>query len=288
MNNTAIKIMHVSNLVKRSSFKNFLSLFLLLLLSLVLLVVNTGCGDKQIISARKNESVAIDGKNLEWKQGGTFIASANATLYVCNDSTGLYLSLVSPGGALLQRIVATGLTVWLDPQTAAGRVLGIHYPVGLMSGMPPEMDPESSAPQEKMKERVQNNRAEFEILNEDKEVVERKRLTDADGFEVQIGDDSASYVYEMKIPIAKSQINRYTLVPDSSGVIRLGLETGELGFPMMGPPPGGMPPMEGGGGMPPPPDGGGPPPGGMPPGMRAGASGKTVYLDCWYAIKLQR
>lgn len=265
MNNTAIKIMHVSNLVKRSSFKNFLSLFLLLLLSLVLLVVNTGCGDKQIISARKNESVAIDGKNLEWKQGGTFIASANATLYVCNDSTGLYLSLVSPGGALLQRIVATGLTVWLDPQTAAGRVLGIHYPVGLMSGMPPEMDPESSAPQEKMKERVQNNRAEFEILNEDKEVVERKRLTDADGFEVQIGDDSASYVYEMKIPIAKSQINRYTLVPDSSGVIRLGLETGELGFPMMGPPPGGM-----------------------PPGMRAGASGKTVYLDCWYAIKLQR
>jgi hypothetical protein len=102
--------------------------------------------------------------------------------------------------------------------------------------------------------------------------------------QLAIGEDTNLFVYEMRIPIGKKNENSYTIVPDSSGYIRLGLETGELDFPMMGPPPGGMPPPDGGGGGMPPPDGGG----GPPPGMRPGGMGKIVYLDCWFRVKLQR
>jgi hypothetical protein len=292
------KFMHVTGV---------LGLGLLMLLACAAL---QGCGSTVDVASNWSDSaVVIDGKTDEWSSSLSPMKDIPVLLGMRNDQDYLYLCLASSDWDFRRQMMGAGMTIWFEPKS--GDRIGIHYPLG-MSGMgmglggrfgppggemPPGAYPEGGPPDAggpepgmgtgrtgNMPEIVK----ELEILGPGKDDVDRMPVVQATGIEVKIGQSEGSMVYELKIPLQKTQNHPYAIASNLGSKVDISFETGKLTRPAGGPGAGGMsggrvPGGGGPGGMGPGPggmgptggDGGGPPGGAMPGsgGMGGGRRG---------------
>jgi hypothetical protein len=268
----------------------------------VLLVAATlqGCGSSvELASNWSNSAVVIDGKADEWSSSLMPIKDSPVMLGMRNDQDYLYLCLKSSDRQLRQQMMVAGMIVWFEPK--GGDQIGIHYPLGMTGGIPsgigpaegglpgdepPFGGPPDAGPPEQgfgegrngiMPELVK----ELEVLGPGKNDVKRMSLLETPGIEVGLGQSGGILVYELKIPLKKSEKHPYALASSPGSTVDVNFETGKLTRPSglsggmpgggggpRGGGPGGMGP--GGGG----PGGGGPPSGGMPGDMGGGRRGR--------------
>jgi hypothetical protein len=275
-----------------------------------------GCGSTvDLASDWSNSAVVIDGKADEWLSLNP-VKDTPIQLGFRNDPENLYLCLQSSDRQFRQQLMGLGMTVWFEPK--GGDKIGIHYPLGI--GMAPGgsyggpggkiQDGEGSESQSNrgrsgqgMGEGAAGNAPEIvkelEILGPGKNDVDRMPIVQAQGIEVRIGQSQEMVVYELKIPLKKTDKHPYALASNPGSIVGVTFETAKFtrpqgspgetsggpsgggtgGYPRggdtggMGPPPGGMGPIGGGGddgGQP-----GGMPGGGMGGGRRGGRGGES-------------
>jgi hypothetical protein len=261
----------------------------------------SGCGSKPLEMSSKwcDREVIIDGKNLEWDGGITYLDDPNVAIGQFNDDKYLYLQLSSWDMEIVRHVMGSGFTVWFDPKGGKEKVIGIHYPIGHEGKGPPkgmELEKGEMGESRDLLSIMESQMQELEILSgEDTEPV-RLSISEAEtlGIGVSIGFNQRTLVYEMKMSLIRDANHPFGVGVDplkmSEGeqikTIGVGIETSELDMPEfkegMGEPPGGGEGMSGGmsGGPP----GGGPPSGGGKPG--GGPKSKPASLNFWFLLSL--
>jgi hypothetical protein len=250
------------------------------------LVSFCGCKNPEVTSLWLDRAIVIDGSDAEWENSKLYIEEANLSLGLFNDADNLYLCLVTAERRTQRRIMGQGFTVWFDAKGGKDKSFGIHFPLGRMERMPNERPPSEDSealpesesiepdtpdkqrgnpgigPDESLFDRVQT---EMEILGPGKEDRLKLPLDGKEGIEVKTGFANERLVYELKVPLVRSEKTPYAVGVGSVNSVSIGFETSEFNKSRMR-----MPGRQGGHGAPP---GGGMDEGGMDGGSGGGGFG---------------
>jgi len=218
-----------SSTVSRSLFIRLFLLFLLV-----------GCGGSpELESKRRDREIVIDGQLDDWAGAVSYMEKENVAIGIFNDDEFLYLCLSSGEPKVRNQIMMRGMTLWLDAQGGKNKNFGIRFPLGMMESMGSEFrmltrGRESVPDQDlqKLEENFATSLAEIEILGPDKEDKRRLARKATTGIEVDAKLASGTLVYEIKIPLAKSDRYPYA-IGTADKIIGVGVETPEVNMEEM-------------------------------------------------------
>jgi hypothetical protein len=227
----------------------------IILLALALMLA--GCRTFTTFSTESrplDHQVIVDGKTEDW-QGDLFVAEGERIeLGFLNDRENLYVCLLTTDNFVRAQILMQGLTVWFDPKGGTNKVFGIKFPVGLPPGerkMPLGDNPEGPDLENLPKVPM----TEMEIIRSEKEPIQKLNVAEAQGIEVKVVPSSGLIVYELKIPLVKTEQHPIAVGAEPGKTIGIGFETPKFDPSQMprrrvgGIPGGGRPPMGGGAGQ---------------------------------------
>jgi hypothetical protein len=200
-----------------------------------------------------DHQVIVDGKTEDW-QGDLFVAEGERIeLGFLNDRENLYVCLLTTDNFVRAQILTQGLTVWFDPKGKTDKIFGIRFPVGLPPAerkMPLANNPEGPDLENLPKVPM----TEMEIIRTEKEPPQKLNVAEAQGIEVKVVPSSGLIVYELKIPLIKTEQHPIAVGAEPGTTIGIGFETQKFDLSQMprrrgGIPGGGRPPMGGGPGQ---------------------------------------
>ena len=213
--------------VKTNSGKFKYILFTIILVS----IVASGCGEVEFTSRWRNREICSDGIDTEWDGARFLVDKKKVKLGFFNDEKYLYIYFSTPDKIIKHKIIARGLTVWFDPDGGTDKNFGIHFPLGRhavgeprMERVPPDCNED---PQEMSKESPE----EMEIhMPGDDEDIRKVLLADAGemGISPGISESEGILIYELVIPLTKSELHRYAVTNGKKGIIGVGFETGKF------------------------------------------------------------
>jgi hypothetical protein len=197
-----------------------------------------------------DRQVIVDGKTDDWR-GDLFVAEGERIeLGFLNDRENLYVCLLTTDNFVRAQILMQGLTVWFDPQGKTNKVFGIKFPVGLPPGerkIPLGENPEGPDLENLPKVPM----TEMEIIRSEKEPPQKLNVAEAQGIEVKVVPSSGLIVYELKIPLVKTEQHPIAVGVEPGKTVGIGFETPKFDPSQMprrrvgGIPGGGRPPMGG-------------------------------------------
>ena len=257
----------MKNTIRRISHSPAAILFILLL--------SVNCRGSKLDSEWKNRDISIDGMQLDWENALTNLPDDKVNIGVMNDDDYLYICLVPLDETIIRQVMGRGFTVWVEADGDKKSKLGIHYPIGFHGegrGNFRDRQMGEIVDREEFRKMAENSLKDFQIITADKKDTTTLSVDKTTGLEVRIGTRNERMVYEMRIPLQKTDESSYAINAEPGAKVKLQFETGEFKRPSGGHRPGGFggPPEGGigGGGMPP--DGGGGMGGERPGGMRGG------------------
>jgi len=275
-----------------------------------------GCSSAvPLTSDWKKSEIVIDGKQDEWQGSLYDLKKVNVTIGVRNDAENLYLCFISYDQNVGRQIMSGGFTVWFDPSGGTDEHYGIKFPVGRPKGSRPQMPDKNSGGgnnpptdfgsgdnlppmpgndnsaslnyggnDDKMASMLLTAQRELQFLGPEEKDVQLATTLELKTIKVQLGISQKAFVYELQVPLQKTNDFPFTLAPtDKKNILGIGFETDDNSSGGMGGPgggPGGPPPGGGPGGPPP---GGGP--GGPPPGGGKGFK-SSEPIEVWTQITL--
>jgi hypothetical protein len=245
-----------------------------------------GCNELEIESAWRDREITIDGDATDWRGLTTYVEEGNIAVGVANDEDDLFVCLHSPTREVAGQIVLRGLTVWFDPDGGSEKRFGVRCPMG--TGELPEFGDERmdrNSMREMIVEMVDEAARRIELLGPDNLVYGTFAAGDIQGLEVALGYTDGRVVYELRLPLERTDERPYALGVDWEKKVGVSFVTPEVDMEAigdaMGESMGDRPPGGGGRG------GGGMPGGGMPRGMRGGMP-EPVELKCKAVLALPR
>lgn len=209
---------------------NYLRTAVFLLFTTLLL---QGCKEIEMTSQWKQENIEIDGRDMEWSGSFKVIEGQKAVISARHDSTHLYLVFKTMDNQVMQKIISSGLTVWIDPSGDEKKSFGIHYPIGMMDWNKSQMyDPADwVTPEEREKKLQAKSRimlGEMEIITSDGRSQHSVSIYNPYGIEIALNDTSGALIYEMKIPINSPESSIYSYSLTGGTKLSIGIETGEM------------------------------------------------------------
>ncbi len=218
-----------------------------------LVLVISGCGGETLRSEPPPAGIRIDGDPSEWAGRMVSEKKPEGSLGVANDGRYLYLCLASTDPTVPRRILGSGLTVWFDPKGGGDHVLGIRYPVGLAGerGGPPPGDAAGDAPEgfggyggspadsgdthrERVRRRMEDMMEALEVVTADGPLRQTVEGAAAEGILARAGWIDSTFVYELRVPLARSGAIPFAVGAEPGTTIGLGLETAAPRHPRFG------------------------------------------------------
>ncbi len=92
---------------------------------------------RNVTSAYQEQAVKVDASLEEWGDRLTFDPKSKLFYGVRHDTESLYLALRTRDPVVQRKIMAFGLTVWIDTSAQRVKDLGIRYPVPKKENLPP-------------------------------------------------------------------------------------------------------------------------------------------------------
>ncbi len=200
-------------------------------LSFIILISSTGlgCGSSlKLDSQWRDRVISVDGKHQEWQESMNFIEKENVALGFFNDEDYLYVSMTTANRDIQRQFMAMGFTIWFDPNGGKKKEFGILFPVGMMEMGLMTRGRGQNQNIETLREHFKKSLRDLEIFmpGEDKPV--RMAVTDATGIEVNVSDSYEQLVYEIKVPLHKSDIHPYAIAAKTDKPIGIGFETAQI------------------------------------------------------------
>jgi len=278
-----------------------------------------GCNELELKSAWRDREIVIDGDATDWRGLTTYVEEGNIAVGVTNDAEDVFVCLHSPTSDVAGQIIMRGLTVWFDPEGGLDETFGIHCPMGggqmpmgggqiprgggrmsMGEGQMPERgsseatdrgakrDPREN--KDMIVEMVDEAANRVELLGPDGAVYGTFAPGDIEGLEIALGYADDRIIYELKLPLEKTEGRLYALGVNWEKKVGIRFVTAEIDMDAMreemGESMGDRPPGGGGGpgggpgaGRRRDPGGGMPGGGGGPPGSQGSASG-SIELKC--------
>ncbi len=188
------------------------------------------CKQVELASGWAADGVDVDGVSDEWIGATTYFEKQDVTVGLLNDDEFLYVSLVT-SGPVGRLAMATGLTVWFDPDGGKDEWYGIRFPV------PPEPSERSSNGRgggrsgggRSASSRSLDRLREVELVGPGDLNRRRLPLPVRGGLEVAIRNNGPTFVYELKVALARNDDYRMGLGVEPGSEIGVGLMTGIVG-----------------------------------------------------------
>jgi len=199
-----------------------------ILLLLTFMYAGCGSGKLELNSDWRDREITVDGKNTDWLGAMLFFEEDNVSVGLLNDENFLYICMIAEDQFIRSQVMRQGFTLWFDPDGGKEKTFGIRYPLGmkasdLLSGMRRD---EQSMERPRQAPRMQMN--ELEILGPGKDEMKKMRIEEAKGIEIDIEFSSGMLVYELKVPLIKSEQHPYAIGAEAGSSIGIGLETAKM------------------------------------------------------------
>ena len=195
------------------------------------------CKQVELASGWAVGGIEVDGVDDEWIDATTYFEEQEVTIGLVNDAEFLYVSLVS-SGAVGRQAMATGLTVWVDPDGGTDEWYGIRFPVppepagrrgGGRGGRGGDGRPGGrggrsgggGSPLERLRE--------VEVVGPGELNRRRLPLPVTGGLAVAVRNSGPTFVYELKVALPRDDDHRMGLGVEPGSEIGVGFETGSLG-----------------------------------------------------------
>ncbi len=203
--------MHINPLKVSYTFPVSIILFLSLL---------GGCGMEDVQSTWRSRAIVIDGKNTEWDGLLKPLGEKGSTVGFVNDSTFVYLVLVTSNHDLQRQVFRRGIIVWFDRGGGKDKKFGIQYP--LAGGGP--MGERLNAQEYPVLRTPGSMSDEVELFEGDQGHT-RMTLAQTGGIEVRFSMTNDTLVYEMKVPIYDDGHHPFAIGTSPGVHIGVGIET---------------------------------------------------------------
>ncbi|MFQ5822882.1 MAG: hypothetical protein ACE5JB_02380 [bacterium] len=203
----------------------------------LLAAFSMGCSSKLKLNSNwRQQEITVDGEQTEWQDTMTFIEKKNVSIGVANDTEFVYVCMTSTDHQLLRQIMATGFTLWFDPEGGKEKTFGIRFPIGMIeSGLMMmqrwSRDRDQETNLESMREKFEQSLTKIEVIWPEKN--ERLRFNNAStlpGIEakVKLSDAADLLVYEIKVPLVQTEQHRFAIGTEAGKQLGIGFETAEL------------------------------------------------------------
>jgi len=215
--------------------KNIAKKTLLMLFSISLIGFLMGCGMEEIKSSwYEGSSTNEDTKfNPVWRTDPHLIVKDEVAVNVMNNNDMLFLRFTTHDCVIQRQILISGLTIWLDGEGNKRKIFGIHYPTGAtvshfkqpLHGHHDGDEP----PGDIMDQQSEDFLQDIEIFGPER--YEHTRMVSSDksihGIRCHITSTKNYFVYELAVPLTRTDASNYGIALNKPKVICLGLETGK-------------------------------------------------------------
>jgi len=211
----------------------------------------------------RDRTIAIDGDNGDWAGPLQPVAEQHPIrAAAANDGEFLYLVLSTSDATVRRQILRQGLILWFDPSGGDKKHFGLKFPVGVPSdeagaghgrfprdsgGGRPPADAGSTSPGSSSAAGQPDPPNRLEVYGPQKDDAHNFVTDMAPGISVKLGQVQGYFVYELKVPLARTPERPYAIEGKTGALIGFGLETPKIETPAGGRP-GGMGGFGGGGG----------------------------------------
>ncbi|OGC93345.1 MAG: hypothetical protein A2142_03810 [candidate division Zixibacteria bacterium RBG_16_48_11] len=210
--------------MKATRPRQFISLGFLLLFTFSL----AGCKDIEVKSIWLDREILIDGRPDDWENVMLIIKDKNITLGLANDEHFLYLCLRSSEESTLRQAMMTGFRVWFDSEGGKHKRFGIKFPAGMQREGMPFMDRTEIQDPKVQQELIDVSLKEVEIIGPAKGEVVRAPNFREQEIEVDVGQTEGRFVYELKIPLARTSAHPHAIGIQKGKPFMIGFETGKM------------------------------------------------------------
>lgn len=218
--------------VKAVYIRRFKRLLLTVLgLSAATLLANAllaaGGPPQELSSVWRAEPVLVDEHVSEWSGALAGVAGKPISLGVANDGEFLYVAIATSDPGVRQMLGRTGFTVWIDPDGKERSVFGIALPpVWAMPnrGRAPAENAEDRPPAPALEPWTY---LEIREGKKDRHRIELVYLARG-GIAAAVDQPEGTLVYEIKMPLARSDTRPYAAGVKPGALVGLGVETEKL------------------------------------------------------------
>ena len=190
----------------------------LLLVSLLVL----SCGGASLESKTLDRPITIDGKAEDWRDSLTYFKDAGVAVGAFNDQKDLYVCVTSWNQEISLEAMNQGLTVWFSPAGAAERRLGIEYPL-----LQDRLEHDRKGTKEQADPLFSEQATVSHVALRGPGVNDRRILAvpDVPGLEVTAAGLNGALVYELRVPLVKSDEHPYAVGAAAGGAVDVRFET---------------------------------------------------------------
>ncbi len=204
-------------------------------------------------STWRDRDIRIDGSDEEWQGQELPVPKQRFALGLINDSDSLYICLPTKDAETKSQIAQAGLVVWLDPVGGKKKRFGLHFPVpnppgqqGVRRPPRPEGGEGPGGPPPGHEAPPVPGQDVVGVLGPGKNDARLVPIGEAAGIEGRVGVHGDLMVYELKVPLKRSDDHPFAPQIAAGQTVRLALETAPLRSAY-----GGSPYWTGGGALPP-------------------------------------
>jgi len=187
-----------------------------------------GCGNYklELNSDWRDREITVDGKNADWLGAMLFFEEDNVSVGLLNDENFFYVCLIAEDLFIRAQVMRKGFTLWFDPDGGKEKTFGIKYPLGMQaSGRGMRRDEQSLERSSQAPRRPMN---ELEILGPGKDERKKMLIAEVKGIDISIEFSSGMLVYELKVPLNKSEQHPYAIGAEAGSSVGIGLETSKI------------------------------------------------------------
>lgn len=191
---------------------------------------------RQINSAWRDRDVRIDGVDEEWRDLTTPVKGQRFAVGFVNDGEALYFCLLTKDAATVRQITRAGLIVWLDPAGGKKKTFGVRFPVGYgPMGGEGRQKPRESEPVPPGGTATEGQAAwgqgDVQVLGPGRNDV-RDLENGRSGVAARYSLRGDLLVYELKVPLNKSEEAPFGLNVTPGAALRVELQTPEWRGPV--------------------------------------------------------
>jgi hypothetical protein len=196
----------------------FLTLFVI-----VLFILLSSCNEPTDLRSKwRVKDIVIDATDNEWQDYQLYTDLKTQTkIGVCNDDSYVYICFSTMDTEIQKAIVRQGFVIWFNETGGKNKALGVRYPIGGQpsgQGAPAGGGPGNSIYTVK----------ELQILTSEKDAGKTLKVSEAAELDINVRiatDQSDRLIYELKMPLRKTDKAAYAVVPSQLNKIGVGVMT---------------------------------------------------------------
>lgn len=163
-----------------------------------------------------NQEVVVNGQFDDWHGALYYFEDSEFSLGLRNDEHFLYLCMTAESPMIRTQILARGLTIWFDPSGGKEKVFGIQFPIGRQESFDRRQPLNNEESAEMMARREQRDPAAQErmlqrmvreaiLIGPDQDTRNQIPVEDLRGIQLKIDLSGGLMVYEMRVPLERTE-----------------------------------------------------------------------------------